>query len=60
MPPLPRVMALVATYNEDDIIEQSIGALVDDGVQVYVIDNWSTDTIKEFLAGRGLKPSKSG
>jgi hypothetical protein len=52
-----RVVAFVPTYNEADVIENSISALIADGVDVYVIDNWSTDetmSIVERFRGRGL------
>ena len=52
-----RVVAFVPTYNEADVIEGSIRALVEDGIDVYVIDNWSTDetmSIIERLQGRGV------
>lgn len=38
-----RVQALVATYNEADIIVPSLRHLRDQGVEVHVLDNWSTD-----------------
>ncbi len=41
--PLPRVTALLAAYNEEDIIAQSVSALVAEGVRVHVIDDGSTD-----------------
>lgn len=51
------VVALMAVYNEADVIEDSIRALVSEGVDVYVIDNWSTDgsfeLVQPFL-GRGV------
>jgi hypothetical protein len=43
-----RVVAIVAAYNEADIISPVIGHLVEHGVDVYLIDNHSTDdTVKE-------------
>ena len=51
------VLAIVAAYNEEDLIEATIGHLVADGVDVYLIDNGSTDrTIEAASAwmGRGL------
>jgi Glycosyl transferase family 2 len=52
-----RVVAIVAAYNEADIIEESVGDLIDQGVDVYLIDNASTDTtvaqVERFL-GSGL------
>ncbi len=52
-----RVVAIMTAYNEEDIIGPSIQKLVDDGVGVYVIDNWSTDRTNEIVRdfeGRGL------
>ncbi|MFO0566305.1 MAG: glycosyltransferase family 2 protein [Polyangiaceae bacterium] len=53
----PRVLAIIAAYNEADVIAQVIGDLVEQQVSVYLIDHRSTDgTVEEasrFL-GRGL------
>ena len=38
-----RVIALIATYNEIDVIEPVIKNLSQNAIGVYVIDNWSTD-----------------
>ena len=54
VPPEFRAVALMPTFNEEDVLEGSIRALAADGVRVYVIDNWSTDrtySIAERLAG---------
>jgi len=52
-----RIVAVMAAYNEADIIAQSIAHLVEHGIEVHLIDNASTDgTIgqaRRFL-GRGL------
>ena len=56
-----RVVAIVAAYNEEDVIGPSIEKLIDDGVGVYVIDNWSTDRTAEIVRGfegRGLVGSE--
>jgi glycosyltransferase involved in cell wall biosynthesis len=62
-----RVVAIVSAFNEADIISPVIGHLVENGVEVYLIDNHSTDgtaqqarrwldkgllAIEEFPAGR--------
>jgi glycosyltransferase involved in cell wall biosynthesis len=47
------VLAIMCVYNEADIIEQSVMHLLQQGVAVHVIDNWSTDqtmTIAQRLA----------
>lgn len=52
-----RVIALVSTYNEDDIIACSLGDLARQGISVYLLDHGSTDrTLEEAarLPGRGL------
>jgi SAM-dependent methyltransferase len=52
-----RVVAFVPTFNEADVIEGTITALAEDGIDVYVVDNWSTDetmSIVEGLRGRGV------
>ncbi|MEK6324106.1 MAG: glycosyltransferase family 2 protein [Acidobacteriota bacterium] len=52
-----RVVAIMTTYNEEDIIAHSIKRLIDQGVDVYVIDNWSTDNtyhLAKQFEGRGL------
>ena len=38
-----RVVAFMAAYNEEDIIVQSIRNWTDQGVEVHVLENWSTD-----------------
>lgn len=52
-----RVVAIMTVYNEEDILAESLDALVGDGIGVYVIDNWSTDRSREIargFQGRGL------
>lgn len=52
-----RVIALIAAYNEEDVIEQVVGDLIAQGVEVYLIDHASTDRTVEAVAahlGRGL------
>lgn len=52
-----RVTALIAAYNEADVVRETISALIEQGVDVYFIDNWSNDgtfeIVEEFL-GRGV------
>lgn len=38
-----RVVALISTYNEIDVIEPVIKHLLQNKIDVYIIDNWSTD-----------------
>jgi hypothetical protein len=52
-----RVVALLSAYNEGDIISPVIGHLIDNGVDVYLIDNRSSDdTVAEAARwiGKGL------
>jgi hypothetical protein len=52
-----RVVAIVAAYNEADIIEQVVADLIDQGLDVYLLDDGSTDGTAEMVersAGRGL------
>jgi hypothetical protein len=51
------VVALVAAYNEADIVRQVVGDLIDQGVDVYFLDDGSTDcTVAEVepFVGRGV------
>lgn len=52
-----RVIAILAAYNEEDIIAQVVAHLIEEGVSVYFLDNESTDgtvkAVKPFL-GKGL------
>jgi hypothetical protein len=52
-----KVVAVIAAYNEGDIIRQVVGDLIAQGVFVYFIDTGSTDnTVSEVepLVGRGV------
>ena len=46
-PPSFTVVAIIFAYNEEDVIEQAIAHLVANGVGVYLVDNWSTDSTVE-------------
>jgi Glycosyl transferase family 2 len=51
------VVAIVAAYNEADVIERVVLDLIDNGVSVYLIDDGSTDDtarLIEPLVGRGV------
>src|SRR5262249_41225239 len=53
----PRVIALLAAYNEEDVIRQVIGDLIAQQVEVYLIDHASTDATREEAQvhlGKGL------
>jgi glycosyltransferase involved in cell wall biosynthesis len=53
----PRVVAIIAAYNEEDVIGQVVRDLIEQGVEVYLIDHCSSDgtvdEVKPFL-GHGL------
>ncbi|HWG73759.1 MAG TPA: glycosyltransferase family 2 protein [Acidimicrobiales bacterium] len=42
-PPSFRAVAIIVAYNEQDVIAESIAHLIKQGVDVYLMDNWSTD-----------------
>jgi glycosyltransferase involved in cell wall biosynthesis len=48
-----KVTAIISAYNEEDIIAQTVGDLINQGIFVYFLDNHSTDAtltrIKPFL-----------
>jgi glycosyltransferase involved in cell wall biosynthesis len=44
-----RVVAFMAAYNEADIIVQSIRKWTDQGVNVHVLENWSTDATYDLV-----------
>ncbi len=48
-PPAFRPLALVTTFNDIDIAPQTVAAFLDDGIDVLVQDNWSTDGTFEAL-----------
>ena len=52
-----RVVALMSAYNEEDIIVPCLQYLIKQGLEVYLIDNWSTDSTVEMASeflGKGL------
>lgn len=54
---MTRACALMAVYNEADIVRESVTKLIEQGVDVYLVDNASTDGTAERVAdlvGRGL------
>lgn len=42
-----KAVAIIFAYNEEDVIDQTIRHLIENGVGVYLVDNWSTDTTAE-------------
>lgn len=56
-PPGFRVLAFMCAYNEEDIIETVLEHVTSQGIDVHLVDNWSTDrTVEraEAFLGRGL------
>lgn len=52
-----QIVAVISTFNEGDIIYHSLRKLIDMGIGVHLIDNWSTDDSFEQiqpLIGRGI------
>src|SRR5262249_4833235 len=52
-----RVIAIISAFNEGDIISAIIGHLIKEGIEVYLIDNNSTDdTVQQATpwVGKGL------
>jgi hypothetical protein len=52
-----RVVAGLCVHNEADVLESTIRHLVEQGVEAYVLDNWSTDATAEIVqrhVGRGV------
>jgi glycosyltransferase involved in cell wall biosynthesis len=50
-------VALISAYNEEDIIVPCLRYLIKQGLEVYLIDNWSTDSTVELASeflGKGL------
>jgi len=43
-----KVIAIMTAFNEADIIQSSIKNLIDQKIDVYLIDNWSTDETYEL------------
>ena len=56
-PPEFRVVALVCAYNEGDLVAAALENLSSEGVEIVVLDNWSTDgtwEIARSLLGRSV------
>lgn len=44
-----KILAIIAVFNEIDFIEKSIIHFIDNGVDVHILDNWSTDGSYEVV-----------
>lgn len=51
-----RVAAVIPAYNEVDIVVASIEALLREGMEVHIIDNWSTDGTFELASAMARSP----
>lgn len=52
-----KVTAIIPTYNESDIITHTIQHFINEGVDVYLLDNWSSDNTIELakkFEGKGV------
>ncbi len=47
------VLAIINAYNEEDIVGETVRHLLDDGIDVHVVDNWSTDGTLRVLDSMG-------
>lgn len=47
--PKKKILAVITAYNEDDIIEQTVRHLHSEGIDVHVVDNWSTDKTADIV-----------
>jgi glycosyltransferase involved in cell wall biosynthesis len=56
--PLLPVLAVMHVYNEQDILAASVHHLLDQGVDVHIIDNWSTDTTYELVRSLAKQSSR--
>jgi glycosyltransferase involved in cell wall biosynthesis len=44
-----KVLAVMTVFNEKDIVQYTVSKLLKGGIQVHIIDNWSTDGSYEDL-----------
>lgn len=52
-----RVLAVMHTFNEADVVEATLKRLFENGIDVWVADNWSTDGTHDIVAqylGKGV------
>jgi len=52
-----KVIAIIPTYNESDMITHTIKHFINEGVDVYLLDNWSSDNTIELakkFEGKGV------
>jgi hypothetical protein len=57
--PLKKCLAIIHSYNEEDIIGKTIEHLLENNIDVYVLDNWSADATFQVVADiRRQQPSR--
>ncbi|HET7060335.1 MAG TPA: glycosyltransferase family 2 protein [Candidatus Saccharimonadales bacterium] len=56
--PLLPVLAVMHVYNEQDIIAATIGHLLQQGTDVHIIDNWSTDKSYSIVQSMAANSSR--
>ncbi len=52
-----KVVAIVPTHNEQDVLPHCLNDLIAQGIEVYIIDDWSTDStyeIAQSYIGKGV------
>lgn len=47
--PLKKILAVISTYNDEDIIGQVLNYLVTQDVDILVLENWSTDNTEQII-----------
>ena len=46
---MTRIVAIIPAYNEEDIIVPSVRYLLDQGIEIYLLENWSSDRTYELV-----------
>ena len=44
-----KILAIIHAYNEEDIINDVVEHLINQGIDIYVLDNWSNDSTFDIL-----------
>lgn len=48
--PMKKILAVISTHNDEDIIGQTLDYLVQQDVDILVLENWSTDTTPSIIS----------
>lgn len=58
-----KILAFIPLFNEEDIIYSTINYLINQGIYIYILDNWSTDSsidiIKSFSSNHIINIEKN-